>query len=487
MMFWMAAAFGLFGVLTVSAQEPSLPSVPTQIKWERGPYLASLGAVAEINVPEGYKFTDAQGARVTLEGLHLPVPEGLLGVVTPRSGEWALALSYNSVGHIQETDGAKLDADTLLKAAWDHASSENRERAAKGSSPVTHVNWVMAPAYDAKNHILQSALRQEGQSERDQRVTYSARVLGRRGYMDATMVLVTASDLSPMKELVRNIRFVNGERFTDFTPKDKQAAGGLTALMNGTLRSGMADASTSSAGGVGVTGFWIALGSIALVGIVGATFLVRRVRMQKSQKPAAVSSAAVAPAFSTSAAPVAAVVQPASAPAVSVAVKPAANGAKSLKLSFRPAPVRTNGKATNGHPPANGKKRRMFNYEKFYTEMMLQGPAPSISDGYVGQNGNGHNGHNGYNGQNGNDSEYARQNGNGHSNGNGYSNGNGNGHSNGSLNAHSDIINGQKSLIEDQKRLIQEQARLIEEKSKLIAEKNQLLDRQSQFLDKHLL
>jgi hypothetical protein len=105
----------------------------------------------------------------------------------------------------------------------------------------------------------------------------------------------------------------------------------------------------------------------------------------------------------------------------------------------------------------------MFNYHKFYTEMVLQGPAPVIEPT---------NGNNGYDIDGAHDG--MNRSGNGDS-------------SKVVLSAHSEIIASQKSLIEEQKRLIVEQARLIEEKSKLIAEKNQLLDRQSQMIDNNLL
>ena len=53
--------------------------------------------------------------------------------------------------------------------------------------------------------------------------------------------------------------------------------------------------------------------------------------------------------------------------------------------------------------------------------------------------------------------------------------------------ANLDLIANQKSLIEEQKRLIQEQTKLIEEKTKLIKEKNQLLDRQAELIESHIL
>jgi hypothetical protein len=150
-----------------------------------------------------------------------------------------------------------------------------------------------------------------------------------------------------------------------------------------------------------------------------------------------------------------------------------AHGSKPFRFNNRPAKTP---KLINNQANGNAKRRRMFNYHKFYTEMVLQGPSPStVTD-------------NGYNPYAGYYVEYEppriNNNGNGH---NGSHNGNGNGNGHHDSNGHADLLATQKSLIQEQQRLIHEQARLIEEKSQLIAEKNQLLDRQSQMLDNNLL
>jgi len=233
----------------------------------------------------------------------------------------------------------------------------------------------------------------------------------------------------------------------------------------------------ASSEGFGATIFWVGAAIFACVAAAAGIVLARKLHRQKAL--------------------IAAGVVPAPAPRKLFSL-PAngngnGNGSKSLKLNHRPAKAAK----FNHHANGNSKRRRMFNYHKFYTEMVLQGPSPtSAADSNFA-----YNGYNGYyveyesprNGNNGNG------NGNGHTNGNGngHSNGNGaNGHdhtsepaadANGARAAHADLLAGQKSLIEEQQRLIHEQARLIEEKSRLIAEKNQLLDRQSQMIDSNLL
>jgi len=226
---------------------------------------------------------------------------------------------------------------------------------------------------------------------------------------------------------------------------------------------------------LGITIFWAGAALFACVAAVGGIILARKLHQQK----ALVAAGGVA------------VPVPDKAFSLPANGNGKGNGAKPFRFNNRPAKAL---KLNNNHANGNGnnpKRRRMFNYHKFYTEMVLQGPSPSsVADnaynpygGYYveyesprsNHNGNGHNGSNNGNG-----------NGNGH-NGSSNGNGNGNGHHDSNGTQATDLMANQKSLIQEQQRLIHEQARLIEEKSRLIAEKNQLLDRQSQMLDNNLL
>jgi hypothetical protein len=221
---------------------------------------------------------------------------------------------------------------------------------------------------------------------------------------------------------------------------------------------------------LGATIFWIGAVILACGAAVGGVILARKLHQQK-----ALVAAGAAPAPE--------VRKTFSLPTAN------GNGSRTLKLNGRAAKAP---KQVNNHVNGNNaKKRRMFNYHKFYTEMVLQGPSPtSVADNAYNPYGYGYDGY------------YVQyespriNNGNGHVNGNGSNHVNGHenhapeaAHSNGNgaVEAQVSLMATQKSLIEEQQRLIQEQARLIEEKSRLIAEKNQLLDRQSQMLDNNLV
>src|SRR5438876_8123660 len=58
-------------VLPCLAALLSLPqSEPIGIAWVAGPASANLGTYADLKVPAGYSYTDANGARAFLEAMH---------------------------------------------------------------------------------------------------------------------------------------------------------------------------------------------------------------------------------------------------------------------------------------------------------------------------------------------------------------------------------------------------------------------------------
>ena len=444
------------GQLCLAAESSSLlPVVPQAVQWVSGPVDAVLAGVAEIHVPAGFRFTDAKGARILLESSRTPVPKGLAGLLTPVNGDWWITFEYSDSGHVATTDQNRLDQEAVLKAFY---LQTDRERHGQGLPALSHSNWEMQPSYHAARQYVDYAVRMESPSSPDQ-IAYVARFLGRRGVLQAKAVRPwrDGDDATVFRDVLKGVAFKTGERYADFQKTDKMASGALSELITAEKDTFSASGSSVANAGQGMNVLWIVLLAIGAIATTGIVIIAKKLRHQKlpdsTTPPPAPLAAAVAPVVTQR--------------------QPAVNGSKAFKLNVRPKlvvkPVNGNG---NGHSNRNGngpRGKRMFNYQKFYTEMVLQGPAPTIAEPV-----------NGYGSQNGHDAENSHGN---------QANGNGNhsSDSSASVHAHSELIASQKSLIEEQKRLIHEQARLIEEKSKLIAEKNHLLDRQSQMIDNNLL
>jgi hypothetical protein len=225
----------------------------------------------------------------------------------------------------------------------------------------------------------------------------------------------------------------------------------------------VADPVPSTEGMSGINAFWFGLIAIGCVGITVGILLARKLRTQRAAGPG----------------------QPLRQGLANNGAAKSAGGPKPFQFAPKPKSKPQQHSVGRGNAK-DPKRRRVFNYAKFYTEMVMQGPTPVVGENYS---------YNGY------EFDQARPNNNssGHNNNNGVANGNSTGHDHAApaeksaakpglvAEAHSELISSQKALIEEQKRLIEEQARLIDEKSRVIEEKNQLLNRQSEMIDNSLL
>src|SRR5215831_3263945 len=154
--FTLLPIFVFLGISRSNAQQSSLLSLTspdgTQVSWTSGPADASLGSLADIKIPKGYRFTDATGAGVLLAKMNNPVPEGLVGILAPESGEWWVVLTYKDVGYVKGVDKDQIVPAAILKTISDRAQSQNESRRLHGLSSITSVDWSLSPTYDAKTH-----------------------------------------------------------------------------------------------------------------------------------------------------------------------------------------------------------------------------------------------------------------------------------------------------------------------------------------------
>jgi uncharacterized membrane-anchored protein len=437
----------------------------TQIQWTSGPADASLGGLADIKIPKGYRFTDATGAGILLARMNNPVPAGLVGILAPESGQWWTVLEYKDIGYVKDADKAEMDTKAILHTIFDRAQSQNEYRRIHNLPLITSVDWAMSPLFDAKTHNLEWAVLAKTQS--GQVVNHTMRLLGRQGVLDATVVepyqAQAALDLISFKELMKNISFKSGQRYTDYQTGDKVSNIGLAGLISGEDDSPTAETDDVATAGKSA-GVWI---WYVLVGVVagGGVMVVRGVVQRRHKAHPVLSTSRVGNGAGHGNGQ-AQVHESAMAPV------PAIAGTGLETVAAKPVEKPKLATARNGSTHRHGARRRkIFDYQRFYTDTVMK----LSSSNYT--------------------AEVPPR--------NGHTNGRANGHSlahaidaqspsNGAANqalmqAHLDLIANQKELIEEQKRLMIQQAKLIDEKSKLIAEKSQLLDRQTELFERDLL
>ena len=271
---WMgrtAAAVTWILMLMVAAT----PAAPTddepRLDWKDGPMTAALGDVAEIALPAGYRFLDADGTRKLMELTQNPVSGSELGAIVPIQDDdedsWLVIFEFNPVGYVKDDEKASLDADALLASIREGTEQANEERRKRGWAELNITGWQEKPFYNQETHNLEWAIR--GESSGHQVVNYSTRILGRKGVMNADLVLSPEmlEGVAPSyKKLLGAMSFRQGERYAEFRPGDKLATYGLAALVAG------------GAGAVAAkTGLLAKFWKLLVAGAVAAAAAVRKV------------------------------------------------------------------------------------------------------------------------------------------------------------------------------------------------------------------
>src|ERR1051325_1650664 len=147
MVAWMIAGVMVLGVIAgtavrVWAQEPAQPTTEQKpkihIDWQNGPTTCKLGDIAEITIPEAYKFTDKSGTEKLLQLTHNIASGHELGAIVADQGDWFMIFEFENSGYVKDDEGGKLDADAILKSLKEGTDESNAERAKHGWRP-THV------------------------------------------------------------------------------------------------------------------------------------------------------------------------------------------------------------------------------------------------------------------------------------------------------------------------------------------------------------
>ena len=205
-----------------------------------------LDGAATIDLPESFRYLDAEGSRrLLVEGWGNP-PEsatGVLGMLVPSSvspldpAGWGIVITYDEQGYVNDKDAASIDYAKMLKEMQDATVAANDERKKAGFAPVTLVNWAEPPSYNAATHKLYWAKELSFGDAPEHTLNYNIRILGRRGVLvlNAVAAMGQLPDIRKQTgDLLATVNFNEGHRYTDYLPgKDKAAAYGIGGLIVG--------------------------------------------------------------------------------------------------------------------------------------------------------------------------------------------------------------------------------------------------------------
>jgi uncharacterized membrane-anchored protein len=238
-----------------------------KVNWVPGPAKVDLGQVAQLDLAEGYVFLDAKDARTLLEAAGNTPDGSEVGLVAPAAEDqsWFVIFDYSEVGYVSDAEKDKIDAAALLKGIKEGTEESNEVRKKKGIPGLHVVGWQQPPRYDGGTHNLSWAILAKDDTG-DQVVNFNIRLLGRRGYMSATLVddpSKIAAARPHLDRILVDFSYKSGNKYAEFRPGDKVAEYGLVALM---------------AGGAGAaaakTGLFAALGKLLAKGGKAVVLLV---------------------------------------------------------------------------------------------------------------------------------------------------------------------------------------------------------------------
>ena len=260
--------FALPGLASAQSEEQSpFANLP----WEFGPTKGAIGTRATIDVPEGYAFLDAEGARQFNEIAENPPTGTDEYILAPTDLAWVAFFNFNEVGYVK--DDEKLDPDDILGSIREGTKAGNEEREKRGWDTMEILGWSFQPQYDQQINALEWAILAQMQQSGSQVINYNTRLLGRRGVMEVVVAtdpeLLTTS-IANFKSLVPGYQFSTGEKYAEFKEGDHIAEYGLAALITGGAAAVAAKKGWLAAIGVFLLKIW----KLLVVGVVavGAGF-----------------------------------------------------------------------------------------------------------------------------------------------------------------------------------------------------------------------
>ncbi len=229
-----------------AAGDSARPAAPAadpleRIVWRSGPTTAALGGVAQLNVPDACRVTDAAGAALFTEGGPEAARGDELGVVLcasarPDGGHWYAVLRYDTTGRVSDADRDSLDSDVILAGLRRESTADTEARRKRGEPALPLVGWAQPPTYDKSRFTMSWATIYANGNAADETVVHSVRLLGREGVMRADLVVSPTeypAELPAFEALVRGLSFADGKHYADWQEGEPEAGYGLAALPGG--------------------------------------------------------------------------------------------------------------------------------------------------------------------------------------------------------------------------------------------------------------
>ena len=203
-----------------------------------------IGAIASIDVPEGYYFLGPKDAAFVLTTLWgNPDASQTLGMLFPRDrspvdgATWGAEITFDEIGYVSDEDAKGYDYDALLRDMQADTKEDNKWRDQNGYARVDLLGWAAEPHYDLESRKLYWAKRLKFADNEGETLNYNIRALGRKGVLVVNFIagMGQFDDVeAAVPDVLTMVNFTDGNRYSDFDPKiDTVAAVGIGGLIAG--------------------------------------------------------------------------------------------------------------------------------------------------------------------------------------------------------------------------------------------------------------
>ena len=223
---------------TAAAQDPPPDKPAHEYSWVTGKVDVE-GGYAGIELPEGWRYLHRRDARhvVEQEWGNPPDPDTLGLVVPPGEADWAIIVSYEDSGHVEDDDAAGLDYAALLKDMQADTRESNAARKKAGYPTVDLLGWAEPPHYDAATKKLHWAKTLQFSGVEHPTLNYDVRILAAGGVLVMSAVAGVADQTAVnagVQALLPATKLRSGHRYEDYSPGvHKLAAYGIGGLIAG--------------------------------------------------------------------------------------------------------------------------------------------------------------------------------------------------------------------------------------------------------------
>jgi len=199
--------------------------------------------VASLHLGAKYRYLDPAETEKLLVGWGNQPGSETQGAIVPTEVEpfsdngWAVIVTYENDGHIDDSDARDMNYDDMLKDMKEGTESANKERKQAGYDAVHLIGWAEKPHYDSSTKKVYWAKELSFEGAPSHTLNYDVRVLGREGVLSMNAVAgigQLAQIRDDMRPLIEVAEFNEGHRYADYNSKtDKLAEYGLGALIAG--------------------------------------------------------------------------------------------------------------------------------------------------------------------------------------------------------------------------------------------------------------